>query len=156
MLNISCYEILIDDPIACSNTSTMKLLLLYMSGRLHLCGYQFDLLNIVSNVAVMASMPGYRSKSACVILGEGALTVDFVLDPETRATHEGSRVVEDSGCYFDSKTSLQVVDFLPAWQLEISVLLFLMLGFLCFLMQRRARPNHLSQKQMPLPRRAVV
>ncbi|KAL2242303.1 UNVERIFIED_CONTAM: Carboxypeptidase SOL1 [Sesamum indicum] len=32
---------------------------------------------------VIASMPGYRSKSACVVLGEGAVKVDFVLDPET-------------------------------------------------------------------------
>lgn len=98
-------------------------------------------------------MPGYRSKRACVILGEGAVTVDFVLDPETSSTHDESQVLEDSGCYFDRKSSPQVVDFLPATQLEISLVVFVMLGFLCFLMQRRARRN---QKQMPVPRRAVV
>lgn len=84
------------------------------------------------------------------------MTVDFVLDPETSSTHSESRVLEDyAGCYFDSKPSLQVVDFLPASQLEISIMLFVMLGLLCFLMQRRARRNH---KQMPVsvPRRAAV
>lgn len=107
-------------------------------------------------LAVTASMAGYRSKRACVILGEGAVTVDFVLDPETSSsrTLNESRVLEDSGCFFDSKmSSVQVVDFWPAWLLEISLVLFVMLGFLCFLMQRRARRN---QKQMPLPRRALV
>ncbi|KAI3459966.1 hypothetical protein Pfo_016629 [Paulownia fortunei] len=103
---------------------------------------------------VIATMPGYRSNRACVVLGEGAATVDFVLDPET--THEGSQLLVDSGCYFDNKTSVQVIDFLPAPQLEISVLLILFLGFLCFLMKRRVRSNHLNQKQMVVPKRAVV
>ncbi|KAK6130616.1 hypothetical protein DH2020_035591 [Rehmannia glutinosa] len=48
---------------------------------------------------------------------EGAMTVDFVLDPET--THDGSQLIVDSGCYFESKTGVQVIDFLPAPHLEI-------------------------------------
>ncbi|XP_057776034.1 carboxypeptidase SOL1 [Salvia miltiorrhiza] len=118
-------------------------------------GEYYRLLAPGEKYEVIASMPGYRLKRACVILGEGAATVDFVLDPDTSSTLNGSsRVLEDAGCYFDSKTSLQVVDFLPATQLEISLLLFVMLGFLCLLMQRRARRN---QKQMPaVPRRAAV
>lgn len=107
-------------------------------------------------LAVIATMPGYKPKSACVVLGEGALTVDFVLDPETSTTHEGGQHLEDSGCYFENKSSFQVIDFLPAPQLEISVLLILMLGFLWFLMKRRVRPNHLNQKQILAPKRAVV
>ncbi|XP_047976579.1 carboxypeptidase SOL1-like isoform X1 [Salvia hispanica] len=119
-------------------------------------GEYYRLLAPGEKYEVIASTPGYKSKRACVILGDGAVTVDFVLDPETSSTHSESRVLEDyAGCYFDSKPSLQVVDFLPASQLEISIMLFVMLGLLCFLMQRRARRNH---KQMPVsvPRRAAV
>lgn len=106
--------------------------------------------------AVIATMPGYRPKSACVELGEETLTVDFVLDPTNSTTHEDDQLPEDSGCYFDNKISFPVIDFLPVPQLEISVILLLMLGFLCFLMKRRVRPNHLNQKQMLLPKRAVI
>lgn len=99
-------------------------------------------------------MPGYKSKRACVVLGEGAVTVDFILDPLT--SNEDSQLVEDSGCYFDNNSIIQMIDFLPVPQLQVSLLLILMLGFLCFLMKRRVRPNHLNQKQTLLPRRAVV
>ncbi|KAL0432772.1 UNVERIFIED_CONTAM: Carboxypeptidase SOL1 [Sesamum latifolium] len=103
---------------------------------------------------VIASMPGYRSKSACVVLGEGAVKVDFVLDPEI--SHNGTQPLLDSGCGFDSKTGFQVLDFLPASQLEISMLLILILAFFCFLMKRRVRPNHLNHKQSVGARRVVV
>ncbi|KAL1561503.1 suppressor of los1-1 [Salvia divinorum] len=119
-------------------------------------GEYYRLLAPGEKYEVIASMPGYRSKRACVILGEGAVTVDFVLDPETSSTHSESRVLEDyARCYFDSTPSLQVVDFLPATQLEISLLLFVMLGLLCFLMQRRARKNQ-KQTHVSVPRRAAV
>ncbi|KAL2471684.1 carboxypeptidase D [Abeliophyllum distichum] len=60
---------------------------------------------------VIATMPGYRSKSTCIVLGEAATTIDFVLDPET--THLGSQLLVDSDCYFESKTSLKVLELLP-------------------------------------------
>ncbi|GFP78980.1 carboxypeptidase d [Phtheirospermum japonicum] len=67
---------------------------------------------------VIATMPGYRSRSACVVLGKGAMTVDFVLDPETDP--EGSQLLVDSGCYFENKFGVQVMDYLPVPRLEIS------------------------------------
>ncbi|KAL7085636.1 hypothetical protein ACP275_14G292300 [Erythranthe tilingii] len=106
------------------------------------------------NYEVIATMQGYRPKIACVILGEGAVTVDFVLDPET--THEGSQLLEDSGCYFESKTTLQMIDFLPDPQLEVFLLTFSVLGFLLFLVKWRAKLVHPNQKQTPVPKRAVV
>ncbi|KAL8487046.1 hypothetical protein ACS0TY_023656 [Phlomoides rotata] len=105
---------------------------------------------------VIVTMPGYRPKSACVVLGEEALTMDFVLHPKNSTTYEDDQLSEDSGCYVDSKISFPVMDFLPVPRLEITVLLVLMLGFLCFLMKRRVRPNHLNQKQTLVPKRAVV
>ncbi|KAL3619793.1 suppressor of los1-1 [Castilleja foliolosa] len=105
---------------------------------------------------VIATMPGYRSQSACVALGEGAMTVDFVLDPESDP--EGSQVLVDSGCYFDNKFGVQVMDYLPVPRLEISVIFILMLGFICCLLKWRVRPNLLNQKQTmtPVSKRAVV
>ncbi|CAA0842000.1 carboxypeptidase D- putative [Striga hermonthica] len=104
---------------------------------------------------VIATMPGYRPKSACVVLGQSAVTVDFILDPETNS--EGSKPLEDSGCYFDNTIGVQVMDFMPVPRLEIPVIFILMLGFLFFLLKRRVRSNHLNQKQTtPVSKRAVV
>ncbi|KAL3621531.1 suppressor of los1-1 [Castilleja foliolosa] len=105
---------------------------------------------------VIATMPGYRSKSACVVLGEGAINVDFVLDPDPDP--EGSQHLVDSGCYFENKFGVQVMDYLPVPRLEISVIFILMLGFLCFLLKGRIRPNQFNQKPTttPVSKRAVV
>ncbi|KAL6504188.1 suppressor of los1-1 [Orobanche gracilis] len=105
---------------------------------------------------VIATMPGYRSRTACVVLGEGPMTVDFVLDPETDA--EGSQFSVDPGCYFGSTSGVQVVDILPVPHLEISAILILILGFLFFLLTRRVRSNHLNLKETttPVSKRPVV
>ncbi|KAK4489910.1 hypothetical protein RD792_000558 [Penstemon davidsonii] len=104
---------------------------------------------------VIATMPGYKSKSTCIVLGEAAATVDFVLDPETN--YKGGELVLSSNCDFENNTSVQVMEFLPvSSQLEISVVLILILAFLCFLMKRRVKSNHLNQRQTLGPKRAVV
>ncbi|KAL6578273.1 suppressor of los1-1 [Orobanche minor] len=105
---------------------------------------------------VIATMPGYRSRTACVVLGEDTMTVDFVLDPETDA--EGSQFSVDPGCYFESTSGVQVVDILPVPRLEISAILILILGFLFFLLTRRVRSNHLNHKETatPVSKQAVV
>ncbi|XP_047983263.1 carboxypeptidase SOL1-like isoform X1 [Salvia hispanica] len=116
-------------------------------------GEYYRLLAPGEKYEVIASMPGYRSKRACVILGEAAQTVDFVLDSESSSIYKDGPVLEDSGCYPESKTGLQAADLLPATQLEFCLLLFVMAGFLCFLMKRRARRN---EKQISVPRRAAM
>ncbi|KAL3845874.1 hypothetical protein ACJIZ3_003277 [Penstemon smallii] len=104
---------------------------------------------------VIATMPGYKSKSTCIVLGEAAATVDFVLDPETN--NKGGELVLSSNCNFENITSVQVMEFLPvSSQLEISVVLILILAFLCFLMKRRVKSTHLNQRQTLGPKRAVV
>ncbi|CAI9771409.1 unnamed protein product [Fraxinus pennsylvanica] len=103
---------------------------------------------------VIATMPGYRSKSACIVLGEAAMTIDFVLDPET--THPGSQLIVDSDCYFENKTSLKVLELLPRAHLELSIVLILILIFLCFLMNRKVISNSLYQRQSIGPKRPAV
>ncbi|PIN14902.1 Metallocarboxypeptidase D [Handroanthus impetiginosus] len=103
---------------------------------------------------VIATMPGYRTKSTCIVLGEAAATVDFVLDPET--TDKGGQIVVGSNCYFENKTAVQVTEVLPTEHIEISIPLILILAFLCFLMKRRVKPNHTNQRQSVGPRRELV
>ncbi|CAI9771408.1 unnamed protein product [Fraxinus pennsylvanica] len=106
---------------------------------------------------VIATMPGYRSKSACIVLGEAAMTIDFVLDvldPET--TNPGSQLLVDSDCYFENKTSLKVLELLPRAHLELSIILILILIFLCFLMNRKVISNSLYQRQSIGPKRPAV
>ncbi|XP_073284773.1 carboxypeptidase SOL1 isoform X1 [Primulina huaijiensis] len=97
---------------------------------------------------VIASMPGYRSKMACVVLGEAAVKLDFVLDPDT--THDGDLLQLDSSCFFVNKIAAEVMEFLPWQQLQISTPLILILIFLCFLMKRRVRSklNNGNHRQM--------
>ncbi|XP_042005946.1 carboxypeptidase SOL1-like [Salvia splendens] len=73
-------------------------------------GEYYRLLAPGEKYEVIASIPGYRSKRACVILGEAAQAVDFVLDSESSSIYKDGRVLEDSGCYPDSKTGLQAAD----------------------------------------------
>ncbi|KAG8377297.1 hypothetical protein BUALT_Bualt08G0014600 [Buddleja alternifolia] len=102
---------------------------------------------------VIASMPGYRSKSTCILLGEAATSVDFVLDPDTSS--KGGHIVVGSTCYSENQTTVQVAEFSSRPQLEISILLILILAFLCFLMKRRMK-NPLNQRQTVGAKRAVV
>ncbi|KZV28947.1 carboxypeptidase D [Dorcoceras hygrometricum] len=103
---------------------------------------------------VVASMPGYRSKMACVVLGEAAAKLDFVLDPDT--TTDGDPFQLDPSCFFVNRISAEVMEFLPWAQLQLSTPLILILIFLCFLMKRRVRPYNGNHRQMTGPRRAVV
>ncbi|KAI3465436.1 hypothetical protein Pfo_022099 [Paulownia fortunei] len=103
---------------------------------------------------VIATMPGYRSKSTCIVLGEAAATVDFVLDPDTN--DKGGHIAVGSNCYFENNTTVQVTEFLPRQQQEISILLILILAFLCFLMKRRLKSNHVNQRQTLEANRELV
>lgn len=82
------------------------------------------------------------------------MTIDFVLDPET--THPGSQLLVDSDCYFENKTSLKVLELLPMANLELSIILILILIFLCFLMNRKVISNYLYQRQSIGPKRPAV
>lgn len=100
-------------------------------------------------------MPGYKTKSTRILLGEEAMTVDFVLDPEI--AHRWS--LPRSNCYFsgDSMSGLQLLDFVPASHLEVLyIFLVIMLVFLCFLMKRRLAFRQLKHRQPVWPNRSVV
>lgn len=100
---------------------------------------------------VTAIMPGYKSKSTHILLDEEAMTVDFVLDPEVRP--KGNVVRSCCDCNRDRKSRLEMVGSFGRAYWEVSLLLIVILAFLCFLMKRRMIYNVLRLKQ---PKRSVV
>ncbi|KAL3504584.1 hypothetical protein ACH5RR_034425 [Cinchona calisaya] len=102
---------------------------------------------------VIATMPGYKSKSTSIILGEEASTVDFILDPVV--TFREDVLPRGCDCSFENRR-LKLVEFFPGQQSEIFLLLVIILLFLCFLMKRRVILNYLRQKQMVGPKQSLV
>ncbi|XP_059279960.1 carboxypeptidase SOL1 isoform X2 [Lycium ferocissimum] len=84
---------------------------------------------------VVATMPGYKSRSTKIMLGEEAMTVDFVMDP----------VITPTNSFLQRGWSCS----LPGPHLEVFFILVLVLVsiFLCFLLKRRVVLNYLKQRQ---------
>uniref|UniRef100_A0A7C9EW66 Peptidase M14 domain-containing protein n=2 Tax=Opuntia streptacantha TaxID=393608 RepID=A0A7C9EW66_OPUST len=102
---------------------------------------------------VMASMPGYKSKSTTIVLDEEATTLDFILEPE------GSRVAKiletECDCSGNSKSRVEMADIFAHPNLEVSLIVIVVLVFLFLLLRRRL---HMNPKQRPLsgPKGATV
>ncbi|XP_059630399.1 carboxypeptidase SOL1 isoform X2 [Cornus florida] len=103
---------------------------------------------------VIATMPGYKSKRTSILLGEEAMTVDFVLDPEI--TPKGNILRSGYDCSCDHKSRFKLVEFSPWPYWEFSVILVLSLAFLCFLLKRRVIFNHIKYRQSVGPKRSGV
>ena len=101
----------------------------------------------------MATVPGYGSKTTNVWLEEAAMTVDFVLDPE--ATPKGNLLRSACECNCGSLSRYKFVDFFRDAHLEVYAILIVVLGFLCFLFQRRIKYNLSKQRQLG-PKRPVA
>lgn len=86
---------------------------------------------------VVATMPGYKSKNTSIWLDEGAMTLDFVLDPEVSIKGSVLQNVYDCNC--DSKSKLEFVQFLWGSHFEVFFIFIVILGFLCLLFQRRKK-----------------
>ncbi|XP_057974501.1 carboxypeptidase SOL1 isoform X2 [Malania oleifera] len=82
---------------------------------------------------VMASLPGYKSKTTRILLEEEGTTVDFVLDPEVMLK---GLLRSPCDCYCNN----------GRLYLEISLVLIIILAFLCFLLKRKAMANVLKQR----------
>ncbi|GMY29499.1 carboxypeptidase SOL1 isoform X2 [Fagus crenata] len=102
---------------------------------------------------VMATMPGYKSRSTFIWLEEAAMTLDFVLDPEV--THKGSLLRSGCECDCGNKSRLEFVGFLWGGHLEVCFILIVVVGFLCFLFQRRMKSNFSKHRQVVVPKRPV-
>ncbi|XP_021662895.2 carboxypeptidase SOL1 isoform X2 [Hevea brasiliensis] len=100
------------------------------------------LLNPAERYEVVASMPGYKSKTTWIVLGESAMSVDFILDPEVTAM-ENLRIICD--CSYCGKSKLEN---LWGFHLEFYyIILITILVFLCVLLIWRMRLNFLNHRQ---------
>ncbi|GMH21562.1 hypothetical protein Nepgr_023404 [Nepenthes gracilis] len=88
---------------------------------------------------VVASMPGYKSKSTLIFMEEEATNADFILDPATSSN--GKPLQRGCDCC-NGKSSLEVVDiFVRPHYFEVSLLLVVILIFFCFLLRRKLNLN---------------
>ncbi|CAN8235503.1 unnamed protein product [Cochlearia groenlandica] len=92
---------------------------------------------------VTASSPGYRPKTTTVWLGENAVTADFILVPE--ASSGGKRL--RSMCDCSSCGQPLLMRFFTETYNGITLMLVVVVAFLCFLLQRRVRFNMLKHRQ---------
>ncbi|XP_065881866.1 carboxypeptidase SOL1 [Euphorbia lathyris] len=92
---------------------------------------------------VMAFMPGYKSKTTSISLGEAATTVDFILDPEVEGD---GRFRSFNYCNCDGNNSNDVF-----WgvHFEIYIILVMILVFLYLMLTRRMKFNFSNHRQMP-------
>ncbi|XP_024022850.1 carboxypeptidase SOL1 isoform X2 [Morus notabilis] len=102
---------------------------------------------------VMATVPGYRSKTTHIWLEEAATTVDFILDPVV--TPKGNLLQSACECNCGSLSRYGFVDFFQGGHFEVYAILIVALGFLCFLFQRRIKHNLSKQRQYG-PKRPVA
>ncbi|KAJ7974007.1 Carboxypeptidase SOL1 [Quillaja saponaria] len=113
-------------------------------------GRDYDrLLHPGDKYKVVATMPGYKSKTTCIRLDEGLTTVDFVLDPEV--TVKGN--VHECNC--GSNNRLDLVKFLSGGHWEVYFTVIVALGFLLLLVQR-TKLNLSKHSRSVVPKRPAV
>ncbi|CAI0557039.1 unnamed protein product [Linum tenue] len=93
---------------------------------------------------VMATMPGYKSKATTISLGETAMTVDFILDPETTTERYLWRT---SGCNCGGSSSSSKFGLEMFWTLHFEVYVVIIILLFWFLIRRRLKSNLSNDKQ---------
>ncbi|XP_022641223.1 carboxypeptidase SOL1 isoform X4 [Vigna radiata var. radiata] len=102
---------------------------------------------------VVATMIGYKSKNTTIWLDDGPVTLDFVLDPEVSIKESVVQNVYDCDC--NSKSTQEFVQFLWGAHLEVFFILIVILGFLLFLFQRRAKIKVPTSRQLSGSKKTV-
>ncbi|KAI3760839.1 hypothetical protein L1987_51238 [Smallanthus sonchifolius] len=93
---------------------------------------------------VMAMMPGYKSRSTTIKMGEEAMTLDFILEPTDSFLPRQ--------CY--NRSSMKVLEVISNPHFQVALTLTLVLVFLYFLMKRRVIFNHFRGRKSIVQRRA--
>ncbi|XP_023728257.1 carboxypeptidase SOL1 [Lactuca sativa] len=100
---------------------------------------------------VIATMAGYKTRTTTITMKEEAVTLDFILEPDTHFLP--NQCSSKSKSKSKSKSSLKISELLPKSQLEVSLTLVVVLGFLFFLMKRKAIINHFKLRKSQQQRR---
>lgn len=90
---------------------------------------------------VMATMPGYKTRSTTINIGEEPMTLDFILEPDvTRADN-----FLPNQC--NNKSSMKILEAISKPHFQVSLTLILILAFFYFLMKRKAIVNHFKVRK---------
>lgn len=101
-------------------------------------------------------MTGYKSKTTTIKLEEGAMAVDFILDPEVPSGENRLESACDCSCT-TSRSVVQLMGSLWTTHMEVSFLLVVVLAFVCILLcRRRVRFSFLRHRQQGGSKRPVV
>ncbi|KAJ8770100.1 hypothetical protein K2173_011182 [Erythroxylum novogranatense] len=93
---------------------------------------------------VMATMPGYKSKTTSIWLEEAAVTADFILDPDFTA-----RVYQQRFCDCDCDCGGRIrIGILWSVHSLMYVIMAVILGFVCVLLKRRMKFNFWSHRRL--------
>ncbi|KAJ8747693.1 hypothetical protein K2173_007855 [Erythroxylum novogranatense] len=93
---------------------------------------------------VMATMPGYKSKTTSIWLEEAAVTADFILDPDFTA-----RVYQQRFCDCDCDCGGRIrIGILWSVHSLMYVIMAVILGFVCVLLKRRMKLNFWSHRRL--------
>ncbi|XP_071716188.1 carboxypeptidase SOL1 [Rutidosis leptorrhynchoides] len=96
---------------------------------------------------VVATMPGYKTRTTTIVVKEELMTLDFILEPEITIADRflPNRCV--------SRRSLNIFAVISKSHMQVSLTLILVLAFLFFLMKRKAIVNHFKVRKLIRQRR---
>ncbi|KAJ0972802.1 hypothetical protein J5N97_020761 [Dioscorea zingiberensis] len=104
---------------------------------------------------VVASMPGFQSKSTRVFVEDEATSLDFVLVPEEENSQKLDKIISNYICRCDGKDKLVLVEFLTGTHFEI-YLIFIIFIFFLYLLKRKTKFKFLKHRQLPTHKRHNV
>ncbi|KAF6146373.1 hypothetical protein GIB67_020467 [Kingdonia uniflora] len=108
------------------------------------------------NYEVIAAVSGYQSKKTHILLEDEAMSVDFVLDVEDQYKQKQHQVDDGCNCSCDNTNNkLDIVQYVGRTHLEISLVVFVSLVFLCILFKKRMLFKLLKQRQLQGQKRDI-
>ncbi|KAJ4757213.1 Carboxypeptidase D [Rhynchospora pubera] len=90
---------------------------------------------------VIASMPGYQTKSTQIQIGDEGVNLDFILNPEESINKEAKPKKGcdcNCNCNCEGIGNTKLLQFFKRIHMELYIFAFLILLFLCFLFKRKS------------------
>lgn len=116
-----------------------------------LCQMLIKLVPFRTYFAVTVSMPGYQTKMTPILLGDNAVNLDFILDPEAGGAHRRMQISDR-----DCNCSLELAGILRNTYMEVCLAVFVILLFLYILLKRKSMFRLLKQRHSSNHRRVAV
>ena len=109
-----------------------------------------------SDLAVVASMPGFQSKRTRVLVEDKATSLDFILIPEEEDSVKQEEIMNNHICCCGGKDKLEMVKFLRGTHFEIYLFIFIIVVFLFYLLKRKKMFKFIKHLQFLTHRDHIV